>query len=488
MSAVRRSLFFSISEKAAVAVINLLTTATLARLFTAAELGTIAIAFAVNMVLQTVREFGVSPYLVQKAHVSHDDLRAAFTVSLVISTTVAGIIALLSSPLAHFYDEPALRDILRVTALSALVMPLLEPVMGMLRRDMQFSAIARINVASALVNLLSIIGLAWAGLGVVSMVWASIIGSLTAVLGSALFRPRQIIVMPTLRGLRQVLAFGSYSSAASGLNVAQVHLPQMVIGSVLGMAPLGLLSRAMAVSRLFDRLMTEALQPVLLPAMAVEHRSGGDLKRVYLQSLTLMTAVSWPFLTTLAILAEPVVRILLGPDWLAATPLVQVMALAAMPLFPAFLTQPLLISLGRVRDVFMIGLISVPLTVALVTVAAQVGIEAAAAVGFITHPLQVGLALRYIRRHVPFTWAEFFGSLTRSVIVTATTAVPALLVQASLDGTTVPWLVSAGAVAGAAACGWILGLLATRHPITREMSLIMVKLRPQPAGTSSTGT
>src|SRR5699024_5124109 len=151
-------------------------------------------------------------------------------------------------------------------------------------------------------------------------------------------------------------------------------LPRLALGRILGFDAVGIYARAVTVCQLPDRAVVSALQPVVLPAMAARVRARGSLKDTYLRGLSLMSALQWPALAFLALLADPVVRILLGAQWAATTPLVRMIALASMMLAPAFMTFPVLVASGRLRDTLLSSLISLPPSVLIVVGVAPFGV------------------------------------------------------------------------------------------------------------------
>jgi len=186
-----------------------------------------------------------------------------------------------------------------------------------------------------------------------------------------------------------------------------------------------------------------------------------------------MTALQWPILLCLAILAEPAVRLLLGAQWMETAPLVRIMALASMSLFPAFLTYPVLVASGAIRDTLVSSLLSIPPSVLLIYLAAGHGLHAVAATQFITGPLQVYTALIFIRRHIKFGWLEFARPLFVSgVIALCSAAAPAVIVAAEGLRNDLPLSMAMLAAAGAAA-GWLFGLLVTGHPFLAELQRIV---------------
>ena len=183
-----------------------------------------------------------------------------------------------------------------------------------------------------------------------------------------------------------------------------------------------------------------------------------------------MSAVQWPALLLLALLADPVVRVLLGPQWGEAAPLVRLVALASMALAPAFMTFPVLVASGRVRDTFTSSLISLPPSVLIVVGAAWFGgLTTVAASLFVVAPLQMLVALFYVRRAIDLSWAELGAASRASACVTLGAAiVPAALVLLSPQGFALGLGASALAVAGAA-LGWLAALRLVRHPVEAEI-------------------
>jgi O-antigen/teichoic acid export membrane protein len=360
-----------------------------------------------------------------------------------------------------------------VLAASFMLVPLGMPSMSLLRRDMEFHSLAAVGIGSSAANLIATALLAVSGFGYMSLVWGSLIGNTVRTAASIACRPTFWAFRPGLTEWRKVFAFGSYSAATAIVNVFHDTLPQLIIGRLLGFNAVGLFGRAVGVCQLPDRLFTNALMPVLLPALAEHARSSNDLKPVYLRSLTYTTALQWPILLCLAVLAEPVVRILLGEQWLAAAPLVRIMALAALTLFPAFMTYPLLVATGGVRDTLTMSLISIPPSVILIFLASFHGLQAVAATQFITGPLQVYVALIFVRRRIDFTWGEFISALGPSAVIALCAATPpmAMVIYAGFRfNLSVPAMIlaSAGAVAG-----WVAGLFITHHPLLAEVRAVV---------------
>ncbi len=473
MSAVRRSILFSVVDRYLTQILLIGTTAIMARLLTPAETGLYIVSYAFIMLADNFRSFGTSVYIVQATNLPRETVRSAFTVTLLLSLAVALGIFAAAEEIAGFYSEPELAGLLRIASLGFVVIPFSSPLLALMQRELAFRSIAMANVGAATVNSMVTIGLAAAGLGASSYVWGFVAqGSALAVLCFVL-KPEIWLFRPSLRDARHLLSFGSISSAVALVNMFSDMLPKLAFGKLLGFDAVAIYGRAFTVCQLPDRAITSALQPVVLPAMAARARAGGDLKDAWLRGQRLMSAIQWPALAMLALLADPLVQVLLGSQWTEVPPLVRLMALAMMALAPAFMTFPVLVAAGRIRDTLTSSLISLPPSMAIVVGAATVSLEAVAASLLVTAPLQMAVALYYVRRAIGMSVREILAVSADSVVITLGTVIlPSAVVSLSPNGFELDWVETAMAVFGAA-LGWLASIWLTNHPIGKEISVVL---------------
>jgi O-antigen/teichoic acid export membrane protein len=470
MSVVRQSILWSALERYATQALAIATTAIMARILTPAETGLFMIANAVILLGEGFRDFGIGAYLIQERELDRAAVRTSFTITLLLSVALAGGLVLAADGLTWFYGQPELKPLLLVGVIGLLPVPFATVILSLLRRDLAFEAIARINVAAALTNAVVTVALGIIGFGALSYMWGSVLAGAATATFAFLARPEPSLFRPCLLNYRPNLAFGLVSTAVTVVNMAYDFLPRLALGRILGLDAVGLYARAVTVCQLPERAIVAAIQPVVLPAMAARVRTGAGLKDSYLRGHGLMSAVQWPALTMLALLADPVVRVLLGQQWLEAAPLARLVALATMALAPAFMTYPLLVSVGRVRDALLASLISLPPSAAIMICAGYLGLEAMAWSLLLVAPWQMLVALLFVRRAIGLRWSELVEVSRHSLLLTAATAVvPGLVVALSPTGFELGAAQTVVAVAGGAA-GWSTGLWLTGHPLKREIA------------------
>lgn len=470
MTSLRLSLLFSAIDRYINQILLVVTTAIMARILTPAETGLFLMANTLIMLADSLRSFGIGPFIVQHHTLSRTALRSAFTLTMLISLGMCALILGTAEAVGRYYDQPALAGLLRIAAVGFLAGPFGGPSMALLQRDLAFGRLAVVNTAAVVASATVTIWLGLSGIGAASYVWGYVaLGVVSATLAFAM-RPEPWVFRPSLREVGGFFSFGAVSSSVAFVNLASEFLPRLVFGKLLGFDAVGLYARAVTICQLPNRAIVQALQPVVLPAMAAHRRNGGHLGEVYLRSHAIMSAIQWPALLMLALLAGPAVRVLLGPQWDAVPPLARVIALGTMALAPDFMSYPVLVATGRIRDTLLTSLISLPPSVAITITAAHFGLWAVAASLLVVAPWQMLVSLVVVRRAIDLRWRDLVKASRASVVLALGTGVGPLgiLLLFSPDGYSLGVYPTLAAVALGAA-GWLTALRLVRHPIGPEI-------------------
>lgn len=467
---IRRSIAFSVVDRYASIIIGFVATIVLSRLLTPTDFGIFAIAMSFVVLADILGDFGTGNYLLQAKQLTSEQLRSAFTAVLATSALCALVLLLATPAVASFYGDAKFWRLMPLFAFNLMLAPFSIIGITLLRRELAFGTLASISLLATTVNFIVVVALASLGHGVMSLAWAVLSASAVRLVAISIVRPCFTAFRISVRGWKEPFEFGMVATATSLLNVVYEYLPRLIIGRGIGLAAVGLFGRATSLCQLPDRLVISALSPVLLPALSQQSRAGVPLKQSYLLTLSHMSALQWPILLCFALLAEPVVLILYGEQWLEVAPLARIMALAALILFPAFMTYPTLVAAGHVRDTLWMSMISLPPSMILIFVASPFGLEMVAATQFISAPLQVFIAVSFIGRRIGVSWMEIAKAVWRSIVVAlCAAAAPALVIlwQGGF-GFDISHQALGFAISGAAA-GWLAGLFLSRHPMLEEL-------------------
>ena len=335
-----------------------------------------------------------------------------------MSATIGLSLFALRDVLAWFFANEGLKFGIAVSVLTFFVSPFTLTISALFRRDMQFGTLTVCNLAGSATNAIISIGLAAMHFSFMAPIWGMFAGNVV-VAGSLLVSRQNLrIFRPSIDGYRAVLNFGVFSGGISVINVFYNLAPQLVLARVLDFAAVGLYSRAVNVTQIFDKFVLQILNPVIMPAIFAQTRSGGDLKQLYLNAIELIAAIQWPFLIFLALMADPIIRIWLGVSWIEIVPLVRMLCIASLSLFAACLTYPVLVAVGRVNDALTSSLISLPPSLILIFAASFFGIQAVAASALLTLPFQAAVAIYFVTRHLKISRSDFVDATLKSGVVT----------------------------------------------------------------------
>jgi len=477
MTGVRRAFVLASLGRYLMMVVNLAATLIMARLLAPADYGVAVLAGSVLAVAEAIRALGGGAYLVQQKDLTPAQIHTNFTISLIATILLIAALLLLVRPLTGFFERPELEPYLRVAALGFLAGPISYQISALMSRTLAFGRIAFITTATAAVNAGAGIALALLGYGYMSLAWAAAISALAAMVLYLYFWRDWSIFRPALREWRSVLGFGLHDSASGILSQIAEAVFYLIIGRALDAGAVGLFQRAVLLAFFPERVILAGVGAVALPAFSQQVREGQAPKSSYLKVLGLITAAQWPALVTLILLADPIVRVLLGAQWLGVVPLLQILAGALLFSFPIALHYPTLVALGAIRIVPLTVLAQAVVAIGVLAAAAPAGLDAVALSTFIIIPFCSLLSLVVVRHFLKFGWLELAAATARSAVATLACAAGPVAVMAAAgwqEALSIPLAIAAAALAGA---GWIAGLWLTRHPLLQEMLRLGAKLR-----------
>lgn len=485
MSAVRKSLAISALDSYLGLVLQVAGTVIISRLLTPEEVGVFAVAAVLAALASTFRDFGVAEYLIQEKDLDAAALRAALTVNIAISWTMALLLFTLAPAAADFYGTQGVAAVMRVQSLNFLLIPFGAVTMAWFRREMNFVPSLVAGLVSSIVSFAVAVVLALRGWGYMSLAWSSLAGVGSTVACALWFKPASLPTLPGLRGVKKVLHFGKFASGIYIFGQLGKGAPEMVIGRALDMPSVGMFSRAAGLVEIFNRLVLRAVTPVSLPYFARSARESGSPKRAVLHAMCLITAVGWPFLGFLAVAAYPAIRLMYGDQWLEAVPLAPILCAAAGVELLYSQSKEALLAVGKAKDsntlqmlmqtTRIAGLMSV---VPFGLIGACWGLLAAAIV-------EAALAQAFLTRAIGLGAREVATAVLPSLKVAVLAIAPAigLSLWVSFSG---PAYIVAAAVAGAVTIVvWGLALWGTRHPAWPELARLSERARARFRGRPS---
>lgn len=423
----RRSLFFSFLDRYASLLISVASSMVIARLLTPAEIGVFSVTMVLLMYVSTVRDMGAGQYLLQEKELTTERIRAVWAVQLGLGLGLACIVLLASYPVASFYDEPRMRDILLVVALNYAINPFGSLTYAWLMREMRFESVALMRFSAGLGGALVSLWMAWAGYGPISLAFGSLASTVVNALLAVYYRPKSFPWLPGVAEIKRVLVFGSQLTGSSLISTVSASAPELLLGKLQDLTAVGLYSRASGLVQMFNRLFVDAVGAVCLPWFAKQSREHGGFAEPFLKATAYVTAFGWSFCVAVVCLAHPIVRALYGDQWDQAVDLTRLLAVAMCFSVPAALCQTALLSDGAVTTIARVTILSALLSVAFVAIGSMQGLAVLGVTAIAAAAVSALIALRATTKHIGVSARELAGTLFKSAVVAATSSIGPIL-------------------------------------------------------------
>lgn len=473
----RKALAFSFLDRYSGLMLSIVSSMAIARLLSPAEVGVFSIAMVLLGYLSSLRDFGAGQYLLQEKQLTNERVRATWTVQLGLGITFSVIVFIASGPVANFYKEPRMVDIMHVLALNFAISPFGSLTYAWLMREMRFDSLAVMRFCATLSGACTSVGLAWWGWGPISLAYGSLVATVINALIAMRYRPASFPWLPGFSEVRRVLSFGGKITVTTIINTVAGSTAELVLGKVHGMAAAGMYSRAQGLAAMFHRLVMDATNSVALPMFAKQAREQTSPVESFLRATAYITAIGWAFFLGMFFLAHPVIRLLYGVQWDGAVNVVRLLALASMIGLPAAMCSVAMTGSGAIRAVVQVTVINAIHYVTCVALGASLGLLEVGLGLITTSAIGMCVWLHFAKRTLRFAWTDFCRTLFRSACVAGASAIFPLCAFVWFGPRPESILAPlAVAIPGSIAL-FLLALFGLRHPLSAEVQRVYERLK-----------
>jgi O-antigen/teichoic acid export membrane protein len=420
----RRALVFSFLDRYASLALSIGSSMVIARLLTPAEIGVFSVTMVLMTVVVSLRDLGAGQYLIQEKELTPERLRAAWSVSMGTGLLAGLIVLIAAKPVALFYNEPRMFNIMLVIAANFAINPFGSLTYAWLMREMRFDALAMMRFSANLAGACTTIYLAWLEWGSISLALGTLLSTVVNGVVASFFRPAGFPLRPGLVGIRKVVSVGSKFSAHGLLGALGGSVAEVLLGKLQSLANAAMYSRANGLGSMFQRLVLDATNVVAIPMFAREARDArGDINESFLRTVSYTTALGWSFFIGLALLAFPAIRLLYGSQWDAATTATRLVAFGYIVGTTSAMCPTVLMATGRPGVMVKVTAITVAFQIFAISIGASIGLDATAMALVAAYLFGSTLWLRAAQRALRFEWSALGFVLLRSGAVASITAI-----------------------------------------------------------------
>ena len=419
------SLLWKFMERIGVQGIQFIVTLLLARLLLPEDFGLLVIVMIFITIATVVAQNGFNTALIQKKDADEIDFSSVFYLNLILATILYIILFFTAPFIALLFDQPQLTLVLRYLSLTLFLGPFQSIQYAIISRTMQFKKLFVSSLGGVILSGTVGIVMAYMNYGIWSLVVQQLLNQLviTLILYYTLnWRPQLIF---SLDRLRILFTFGWKLLISSLIDSVYSNIRNVFVGKLFSPAMLGFYNRGEQFPYLFIAAINGSIQSVLFPALSSQQDDKKKVKIMVRRAIVSSSFIVFPMMIGLAVIAEPLVKVLLTEKWLPAVPFLQIFCVVYIvwPIHTANLQA--INAIGR-SDIFLkleiikkvIGLIILILSIPLGVYAMAVGVLISSLLAVVINAFPNIVLLNYSLREQFFDIApSLFISITMGVIV-----------------------------------------------------------------------
>lgn len=402
----------------------------LARLLSPADYGLVGYATIYLGLVSLVNEMGLSAAIVQQRHLTRDQIARLGGVSVLLGVGFFLLSLLLAPVIAGFFEEPRVRLIVVVLSSAFIVRGLQVLPRAMMTRELAFRRLAWIDGIEAFALAGSTLALAIAGYGYWSLVWGSLLGTLTGTILAWWFRPHAIALPRRFATIRDAVSYGTHVAASRVSWYVYSNADFAIVGKMLGSVALGAYTFGWTIANIPVEKVSAVLSRVTSGVFASAQHDQAAIRRYLLTITEGLALVTFPISAGLALVAPEFVLVVLGDQWAPAiAPLAILVAYAGFRSITLLFGQ-VLVATGEARRNLHFSIIAAVVLPLLFWLGARWGTAGVAFGWIVGFPLVfLPFTMRYTFRVIGLTWPAYLKALWPALSATAVMVAAVLAVE-----------------------------------------------------------
>lgn len=308
-------LIWTFGERIIAQGISFILSIILARLLLPEEYGIIAVVLVFINLANVFVSNGFGEALVQKKNTDSTDFSTAFYCSLGVAIILYLILFVSAPMISRIYHYEDLVPVLRVLSLKIIISSISTVQHAYVSKHMIFKRFFFSTIGGTLVSAIVGIGMAYAGCGVWALVAQYLVNTVIDTIILFITVPWRPRLSFSVQAAKRIVSYGWKITASALINTGYSELRNLVIGGFYTTADLAFYNRGNQFPALVINNIDTAVGKVVFPAMAQSNDNKQRLKAVSRRALKTTSYLIFPLLTGLAVVARPLVMILLTEKW-----------------------------------------------------------------------------------------------------------------------------------------------------------------------------
>lgn len=321
--------FWTFTQQFSVQIINFGVQIILARLLLPEMFGLIAMLSVFIAIGHTLMDGGMTTSIIRSKNPDQLDYSTVFVTNLLISFMVYALVFLCAPLISEFYDQPILKKILRVYALTFVIKSFVAVHLAKLTKEMNFKLQMKLQILSTIIGAVVGVGMAYQGYGVWSLVFLNLTQTLVFTIQTWIFIKWKPSFIFNKRRFQYHFNFGYKMTVSGLLDTIYKNAYNIVIGKFFAPSIVGFYNQADTM-RLFPVSQISTVMGKVTYPLFSSFTNDKQLKSAYKTTMKLVLFAVIPTMLVLIIVAKEFFLLLFGEKWLPAVPYFQILAIASI--------------------------------------------------------------------------------------------------------------------------------------------------------------
>lgn len=297
----------------------------MARILLPADYGMIGMLGVFLQISQLFIDGGFANALIQRKDRTEIDFSTVFYFNILVAVLFYFLIFVSAPLISTFYNIPDLTNIARAIGLNLIISAFSTIHRVKLTIEVDFKTQSKISLIAVVFSGIVGVSLAYYGIGVWALVFQSLLNSLLLTLLLYYFCSWKPLLIFSIYSFKSLFSFGSKLLISNLMHAVYSNLYTIVIGRRFSAIDLGYYTRAEQCAIFPSANLNSVINRVTFPILSSIQDDDERLTVAYRKYIRLSSYLIFPLMVGLAVLAEPIILLLLTEKWIGVVVLLQIL-------------------------------------------------------------------------------------------------------------------------------------------------------------------
>ncbi len=337
---------WTVAMRMSIRFIGIISVIILARILDPADFGLVAKAVMIQSFLELVTALGLEAALIKDQSADASHYNTAWTIQIIRGGLIGIVLTLFAVPISTYLNSPDLELVIYCYAFVSFLSGFYNIRVVDFRKQLNFSLDFKYNIYKKLSGFITTITIALIWETYWALVAGVVVSTLVSVVASFLMCPTSVGF--SISRWRSLFAFSKWMLGYELIGALSAKIDTFLLSRFSTTENVGLYTISYEVSGTAS---TEIAMPVaraLMPGLSALNTDTSAFRDLYISSIGTVLLIAIPAAVGLSVVAEHLTITLLGEKWIAAIPIIQILALYGIPRTINATAVSALIAFGKV--------------------------------------------------------------------------------------------------------------------------------------------